>query len=289
MGFQLTANEQALLPSDEDVRFYRKHGWYVSKPIFTDAEIEAVVAAADGYYAGDRVAMPGGSEMPWGWKPEHGDTLRKNDWSSLQNPGIMNLIRKPLLGAVGAKLAGTKQIRLWHDQLLWKPVERPGKQANVGWHTDRGYWKTCTSANMLTAWIPFHDCDDVIGGISFVDRSNHWPDNTENLNFFSNDLEGLEKNFVTGGAEIKKIVPFIKKGCCTFHHCLTIHGSGANRSNRERRSLAVHLQDETNRFRPFPLKDGKLAAHGNDMFDRKNAEGHPDYTDPALHPVLWQE
>jgi len=289
MHFQLSPNDMALLPTEADLRFYREHGWWVSPKIFTDAEIDAVTQAADEYYDGVRKPMPNGSEMPWGWKPDQGDTLRKNDWSTLQHPGIMSLIRKPILGAMAARLAGTSQIRLWHDQLLWKPVERPGKQANVGWHTDRGYWKTCSSPDMLTAWIPFHDCDEAIGGISFVDGSNHWPDNTEHLNFFSNDLEGLEKNFVTGGAPIRKITPLIRKGCCTFHNCLTIHGSGPNRSTRERRSLAVHLQDASNRFQVYTYKDGKPATHGNDMFDRKDSTGHPDYTDPAVHPVLWED
>ena len=57
-----------------------------------------------------------------------------------------------------------------NGMLLYKPVEPPnGKPANVGWHTDRGYWKTCTSANMLTAWIPFHDCDERMGTITMIE------------------------------------------------------------------------------------------------------------------------
>ena len=37
-----------------------------------------------------------------------------------------------------------------------------------------------------------------------VDGSLHWPDNTESLDFFSNDLEGLEQSFVTGGRPVTR-------------------------------------------------------------------------------------
>jgi ectoine hydroxylase-related dioxygenase (phytanoyl-CoA dioxygenase family) len=286
---QLSPEDRKLLPTADDIRFYQEHGYFVTKKIFTDAELDAAAAAADRYYAGQRTNMPGDKPMQWGWKAEHGDTLRKNDWSTLQNPDLMKLVKKPILGAIGAQLAGTNIIRLWHDQLLWKPTDKPNQKANVGWHTDRGYWKTCSSPRMLTAWVPFHDCDEEMGSISFVDGSNLWPDNTENLNFFSNDLEGLEKQFVTGGKPVVKVVPALKKGQVTFHSCLTIHGSGPNKSPRPRRSMAVHMQDASNRWQEFKHKDGKIAAHGNDMFDRKDERGLPDYTDPEMHPVLWEE
>jgi hypothetical protein len=50
----LTAEEEALLPSDEDVAFYAEHGWYLSKKLLTDDEVDALTAAADRYYDGER-------------------------------------------------------------------------------------------------------------------------------------------------------------------------------------------------------------------------------------------
>jgi ectoine hydroxylase-related dioxygenase (phytanoyl-CoA dioxygenase family) len=126
-----------------------------------------------------------------------------------------------------------------------------------------------------------------MGTITMIDGSQKWPDNTEKLDFFSSDLEGLEKNFNTGGNPITKAPANLKKGCVSFHHCLTIHGSGPNRSNKPRRSIAIHMQDETNRWQEYRLGDGSLAMHWNDRLCPK-VDGKPDYTDPTVCPVLWE-
>lgn len=284
----LSPEQEALLPSDDDVRQYHERGFYHSKPIFTDAEIDAALAGSERFYAGN-VDDPG-FPLPDRFLPTGNyDGLRKNDYASLMNRELAVLVRHPLLAAIAAKLARTPEIRLWHDQLLYKPTEDPDKPANVGWHTDRGYWKTCSSPAMLTAWIPFHDCDEQMGTIMMVDGSQRWPDNTEGLNFFSSDLDGLEKKFNTGGRPVVKVPMNLKKGEVSFHNCLTIHGSGPNRSSRPRRSIAVHLQDRSNRWVEYHFADGRLAAHDNDTLVRKNADGHPDYADPNVCPTLYPE
>nr|MBA3708222.1 phytanoyl-CoA dioxygenase family protein [Planctomycetota bacterium] len=243
MTFILTDDERALLPAEEDVAFYREHGWYISRPLFTQAQLDRVVAASERFYAGAiDLPLPAGAPA-WGWKPEQGDVLRKNDWASLQNRELGALVRSPVLAAVAAVLAGTDEIRLWHDQLLYKPVDRPERKNNVGWHTDRGYWKTCSSSAMLTAWIPFHDCDETMGTVNMIDGSHRWPDNTEKLDFFNPDLTALEREFITGGKPVLKVPMDLRAGQVSFHNCLTIHGSGPNRSDRARRSIAVHMQD----------------------------------------------
>jgi len=49
-------------------------------------------------------------------------------------------------------------------------------------------------------------------------------------------------------------------------------------SSAPRRSIAIHLQPATNRWRPG-------SAHPNDDLVRHNPD--PDYTDPAIQPLLW--
>jgi hypothetical protein len=287
MTFRLSDAERDLLPTAGEVASYREHGWYISRPLFTRERLERVIAASERYYAGEReMPMPAGAP-DWGWKPENGDRLRKNDWASLQNRELWSLVRTPVLGAIAAILADTDEIRLWHDQLLYKPVDRPERPNNVGWHTDRGYWKTCTSSAMLTAWIPFHDCDESMGTVSMIDGSHRWPDNTEKLDFFNPDLTALEREFITGGRPVVKVPMVLGAGQVSFHSCLTIHGSGPNRSDRPRRSIAVHLQDSANRWREHLMANGQPARHGNDLMVRK-LDGHPDYTDPDVCPTLWR-
>ncbi len=106
-AFILTQEEQDLLPSDEDVALYQTHGYYLSRKLFTDKEIDAAIAGSERYYAGERDFSPPNGHQPTGWKPEDGDVLRKNDYASLQNRELTALVRKPLLGAVAARLCGS--------------------------------------------------------------------------------------------------------------------------------------------------------------------------------------
>jgi len=265
---------------------YQEHGYYLSHKLFTDEEIDAAVAGSERFYAGERDAPPLNDRETQGWTPADGpDVLRKNDYASLRNRELSALVRKPILGAVAARLRGAP-IRLWHDQLLYKPVSRAGQAINVGWHTDRQYWMTCTSDRMLTAWIPFHDSFEEMGTIMMIDGSHTWPDNAAGLDFFSSDLAGLEQRFRTGGKSVARVPMNVPKGHVSFHHCLTIHGSGPNHGHGPRRAIAVHLQDEPNRYRAFRFPDDRLAAHNNDVLCRQ-VDGRPDYADPAICPRPW--
>ena len=59
----LTEAQTTLLPTDDEVRAYRQHDWYHSKTIFTDAEIDAVLAGSERFYAGvaDDPGVPRGN------------------------------------------------------------------------------------------------------------------------------------------------------------------------------------------------------------------------------------
>jgi hypothetical protein len=50
----LSDEEQALLPSDAEVEFYAEHGWYLTRKLFTDDEVDELVAASERFYAGER-------------------------------------------------------------------------------------------------------------------------------------------------------------------------------------------------------------------------------------------
>ncbi len=285
---ELQARLAAVLPTDEEVAEYRRRGYYRSRALFTPEEIAAARQAQDEYYA-DRYDADDlvGREWP-GWRPEDGEVMRKSDFSSFRKVALAAIVRSPLVGAVAARLAGATEIRLWHDQLLYKPVEKAGVVARVGWHTDKSYWRTCSSNGMLTAWVPFHDCDERMGTIMMIEGSNVWAGEEDLRGFFSNDLDAQEAAMTASGRKIVKAPVELKAGEASFHSCLTIHGSGPNHGTEPRRSIAIHLQDAPNRFVPgatFP--DGARASHENDLLVRLDAEGNPDYTDPIVCPRLW--
>lgn len=264
--------DESLLPDEGDVAFYREHGWWISPVILSPEVLDGAERGMERYYAGE-LDTP---DETWSAPPAEG--LRKNDYASLHVRELARLVSQPLIAAGAARLAGTDTIRLWHDQLLYKPVDAAGAPANVGWHTDRQYWQSCTSEQMLTAWIGFHDVDEAGGSVSFIDGSHRWE--VSGLDFFSQDLPGLQARLAAQGHSPQIRPTRMRRGQVSFHHCRTVHGSGPNHGAGPRRSLAVHLQPGDNRHRPG------TAGHGNDRLVRTR-DGVPDYTDPDLCPQLW--
>lgn len=277
------------LPSQEDAEFYREHGWWVSPPIIPDDVLDVAQLGADRHYAGERdhpLLITGGY---LDWRPEHGNVVRLNDYVSLQNEDLGELAMLPVLAVIAARLAGTESIRLFHDQLICKPTDVAGGESAVGWHVDAAYWQTCSSRNMLTAWIPFQDCSADMGALSFIDRSHHRTDTEWMSTFNEHDLQALEQSIGANGDAVRKVSPCLTRGQVSFHHCRTIHGSEVNRSRRDRLALAVHFQDHANHYVPHTDAAGRQTVHINDLLCRKDPDGKPDYSDPAICPVLWSD
>ena len=190
----------------------------------------------------------------------------------------------PVIGAIASRLAGAAAIRLWDDQLVWKEPVDDDTTGVVGWHTDRAYWMTCTSEDMLTAWIPFHDCPAEMGPLMVLDGSHRW-EGTDQMRSFKN------RNLADVGVpipvqDVKELIRAMAllKGQMSFHHCRTVHGSATNRGSRPRVSLAVHLQDGANHWRPFCNVNGSRLELANDRMTQRHPDGTPDYSDPALFP-----
>ncbi|MFD1044433.1 phytanoyl-CoA dioxygenase family protein [Kibdelosporangium lantanae] len=166
----------------------------------------------------------------------------------------------------------------------------------VPWHFDKHYWATSSSENMLTAFIPFHDCTEEMGTITMVDGSNRWEeignDDSTTRHFADRDKSQLEEmlavNAAHNGVDVRKVPMVIPKGHMSFHHCRTYHGSGANVSGRPRRAVSLHLQDGSNEFREFRLSDGSRAFYNHDSLVRETSDGRPDYSDPDFCPILWR-
>lgn len=286
----LSEEQLALLPTDEDVAFYEEHGWYISKKVLSEEIIEQAIAGSEKLYRGERDAPLSVSSGYSNWKPEDGyNVVRNNEFVSLQNRQLRQLALQPIIGAIAARLAKTKRIRLLDDQLVYKPPTAKNGQSAVGWHADRAYWATCSSNNLLTAWIPFHDCDQSRGPLVMLDGSHKWS-GMQDIRFFNHqNLEDLEQRFRNEGREVVKVPMTLEKGQMSFHHCWTIHGSYSNYSQSFRLALAVHLQDGANHYRPFWNKKGQEVHIFDEVLCRKLPNGEPDFSDPAVFPVLWSK
>jgi ectoine hydroxylase-related dioxygenase (phytanoyl-CoA dioxygenase family) len=285
----LTQEQQAFLPTEEDVCFYEEHGWYISPPVISEAAIDQAIAGSQDFYDGVRDGVLPVATGYSNWKPEDGDIVRNNEFVSLQKNELKQLALQPIIGAIAVRLARTSEIRILDDQLVYKPPEKSGQAVSsaVGWHSDRAYWSTCSSDNLLTAWIPFHDCDEERGPLVVLDKSHRWSGLQSMRHFNNPNLSELTDQLQTEGKQVVKVPMTLKKGQVSFHHCWTIHGSYPNRSQHHRQALAVHLQDRDNHYRPYTSPQGKEIHIFDEQLCRQLPNGNPDFSDPQVFPVVW--
>lgn len=273
------------VPTDlqEARAFYQHHGWYVAD-VFSAEDMDELEYQIERFYAGehDRVLDV---LLSRDWTPDKGNVMRQNDYLSLRMEGVRETLIGSSIGRLAAALAGTDSIRLFHDQLIHKPPLLPSTA--VGWHTDKAYWATCSSDDLITAWIPLHDCDQEIGPLVVVEGSHRWPDISDDRSFHSQDMARLNPAIRERFEAARKVTMTLRRGQVSFHHCQALHGSHPNRSRRARTSLSVHLQDAANTYRRAPTLAGTDTVHQNDMLCCRDAQGLPDYADPDVFPVLW--
>ncbi len=160
------------------------------------------------------------------------------------------------------------------------------------WHFDRHYWQTCTSERMLTAFIPFHDCDEEMGTITMVDGSHRGRRSARRRLDAGTSPSATGPNWSASwartpsynGTEVSKIPMVIPKGHMSFHHCRIYHGSGANLSGRPRRAISFHLQDGDNQYRRYAKQDGSEVVYNHDVAGPATADGHARLRRPRLLP-----
>ena len=159
---------------------------------------------------------------------------------------VMRLtVKSPVIGYIGAQLMKTKEVRIWHDQMLWKPglgvTGESDLSNNIGWHQDYAHWQCANTTNFCTAWVALQDTDEFNGCMQLVTGSHHWGLRHDANTFGEKDLEVLEAKYCPENNEWNADPCVLKAGQASFHHALTYHGSGPNLSTQPRLSIAVHM------------------------------------------------
>jgi hypothetical protein len=268
----------------EIVAVYNRDGYVVVDDLVPEEVLEYALYGVERVHAGERdAALPSGLGY-LDWRPGDDPGTRINDYVSLQNGSMAALIRHPPIAALASLLADTSEIRLFHDQVIYKD---PGRAADtaVGFHTDVAYWHTCSSRKMLTAWIPLNDCSVDSGPLAVVPGSHRWSEYEDLAGFW--DTKGSAVVRAPSGEAVTPVVLALARGQVSFHHCRTIHGSGPNLSAEPRCAVTVHLQDADNTY-VEPATNRPRSIHVNDLLCRRRDDGTPDYQDPFVSPTLFR-
>lgn len=280
--------------NEADVEEYRERGYWVSPKLLTNEQIARLRTALgrifDGDYDGEVYPYPG---FPLHLSREQkydpdSTTVRKMNNAGWINNDVRATVTSPLLGSIASQLMGCDAVRLWHDQVIWKPgvgsdTTRPAEGNNIGWHQDYGYWQCCSTTNMCTAWIALQDTDLSNGGIRTIVYSHKWGlVDDARQGFFEQDLNKLRDSFVTAKREWIDEPCVLKAGQASFHHALAFHGSGRNQTEQPRLAVVAHLMPAETYYR------GRVQYHPAIPLLGPNAgEGTP--FEGECFPKIWPQ
>ncbi|WP_299064595.1 phytanoyl-CoA dioxygenase family protein [uncultured Polaribacter sp.] len=287
----LSEEQKAMLPTEEEILLYEKNGWYISKKIIPDDVLDDAIKGAEEFYKGITDFTLKNNLGIANDNLDLSSAIRNNEFVTLQKKELQKLGFYPLIGAISSLLARTSEVRLFADSLINKLPEKPTNKGVVGWHSDKAYWPTCTSNNLLTAWIPLQDCTENMGPLTHINNSHKWKDEEKLKSFFSfknQDLSKFENYLKTEKPDYSKKMMTLKKGQVSFHNCNTIHSSFPNTSNKNRLALAVHLQDFNNKYQEVYNDKGDLVVIGYDKICNKDTFGKPNYRDSNFFPVIFK-
>lgn len=151
--------------------------------------------------------------------------------------GFHDVLWNPRFVLAASQLLGNQPVRFWHDQLFYKPAKKGGV---VAWHQDYSYWTRTKPIAHLTCWCALDDATIENGCLQYVPGSHKWgllpkPVIAGDLHSIKDDLNEEQKNKF----EHPVYAP-VKAGEAIFHHSLTLHGSGENKSQQPRRAFVIN-------------------------------------------------
>jgi hypothetical protein len=152
-------------------------------------------------------------------------------------PGLHDVLWNPAFVMAASQLLGNKPVRFWHDQIFYKP---PKKGGVVAWHQDYSYWTRTKPVAHITCWCALDDATVENGCVQYIAGSHKWGLLPKTV--IAGDIDGI-RSFLTDEQknqfENARPTP-VKAGEAIFHHSLTLHGSGENRSSQPRRAFVIN-------------------------------------------------
>ncbi len=228
-------NNEYMLPRLDDFKIippqqmedYSKNGHTVTEGLLSPEE------AAAYHYAITKSALKYNTEKR---KIEDRDTYGKaflqvmNLWR--YDEKVKKLVMSRRLAKVAADLLGVENVRIYHDQALFK---EPGGSPTP-WHQDQFYWPIDTNKT-ITVWMPLVDINIEMGMLTFASGSQKegsifdYEISDESQSEFAQYVQ--DNNFKISRPET------LKAGDATWHSGFTIHSATGNQSKIMREVFTI--------------------------------------------------
>jgi len=223
--------------SDEQIDFFNKNGFLSGVKLLDERQVEIIrnelAEIADPKHKGHELFY----EFHSNESTDPSTILfhALGEWRITE--GLHDVLWNPRFLVAASQLLGNVPVRFWHDQIFWKP---PKKGGVVAWHQDYSYWTRTKPIAHLTCWCGLDDSTKENGCLQFIGGSQRWGLLPKTV--LAGDIEGIT-SFLDDGQKKQFAHPQfaeVKAGEAVFHHSLTLHGSGENKSDKPRRAFVIN-------------------------------------------------
>lgn len=238
----------------EQLREFEERGFVKGAVVLDADQVETLRAELDAVLEGRSVRPPVLNRNLLGGDREYGTQMSKSEtvvqvvniW--MASDAFLAHARHPVICAEVAQLCATDTLRIWHDQVQYKPPVTGGPG---GWHQDHPAWPILQPPDLVSAWVALDDAVIDNGCMWMVPGSHRWGSQRGYIRATPDYLPvHREPERLPPGARVEAVPFEIRKGQVGYHHCLTWHGSRPNRSSRKRRAIAVHYMPGHIRYEP---------------------------------------
>jgi phytanoyl-CoA hydroxylase len=228
--------------TEEQIASFHANGFVNGGQVLSDEQVETLRAELDRVIAQQSNAHTPQPVLIRNLSQDEGAPVWQivNIWQA--SAPFRELIAHPFIVEGLAQLTQATALRIWHDQIQYKPAAIGG--VNM-WHQDAPYWPILAPMTEVTAWVALDDADETNGCMSMVPGSHLWGNQIDFLHTLPS-YDAMPDRF--GEQTITVVRCPVKKGEVHYHHALTWHGSHANTSGRPRRAVALHYMTNATRY-----------------------------------------
>ena len=238
--------------TDEQVQSFHRDGFLAGVPVLGDDQVEALRSELTGLMEPSHSSHQLFHEYHSNESSNPDTTLFHALGAWRTGPAFHDVLWSPAFLVAASQLLDGP-VRFWHDQLFCKPAHHGGV---VAWHQDYSYWTRTEPMQHLTCWIALDDSTRDNGCLYYVPGSHRW--HLLPITGLAGDMDEIMTVLNDEQREAFKPVPIeLKRGQCSFHHPLTVHGSYENRSDRPRRATLINaFRDGVRSASDEPLLNG---------------------------------
>jgi ectoine hydroxylase-related dioxygenase (phytanoyl-CoA dioxygenase family) len=213
---------------------YERDGFLIYGPILTPEELGLLRERIDALASGEgdeaqnvRVRLEAEAQQGGLQEVSRRDQVFQILGATRADPVIFRHAANPKILDIVQELLESSDIKFYADQTIMKPAYHGSP---VSWHQDSAYWTNVEPPGLVSCWVALDDVTLENGCMMMIPGSHK-------LGL----IEHRRDTFLHAqGLDLSKAVPVLMKaGSCSFHHSLTVHGSGSNQTPYRRRGLVT--------------------------------------------------